>query len=84
MWNVWLYTIILDKKELLVYVLFVREMFFKEALNMTDNMNKFNKVAALLQNKARGAGYKKAAAAVNLAAEFMARGVNVQHGQNEK
>lgn len=51
---------------------------------MTDNMNKFNKAAALLQNKARGAGYKKAAAAVNLAAEFMARGVNVQHGQNEK
>ena len=84
MWNVWLHTIILDKKELLVYVLFVREMFLKEALNMTDNMNKFNKATVVLQNKARGAGYKKAAAAVNLAAEFMARGVNVQHGQNEK
>lgn len=51
---------------------------------MTDNMNKFNKATVVLQNKAHGAGYKKAAVAVNLAAEFMARGVNVQHGQNEK
>lgn len=52
---------------------------------MTDNVSKFNTAAAAVQNKGHGAGYKKGIAAVNLAAEFMARGVNVQEvAQNEK
>jgi len=50
---------------------------------MTE-MNKFNAATAALKGKTHGAGYKKGIAAVNLAAEFMARGVNVQSGGNEK
>lgn len=63
---------------------FVREMFLKKALNMTGTMNELTKATATLQNKSRVVGYKKGIAAVNLAAEFQARGVNVQHGQMEK
>ncbi|HIS71103.1 MAG TPA: hypothetical protein IAD02_03930 [Candidatus Enterousia intestinigallinarum] len=51
---------------------------------MTENTNKFAKATATLQGKSHGAGYKKGIAAVNLAAEFMARGVNVHNTQNEK
>lgn len=51
---------------------------------MTENMNKFDKGAAALEKKAHGLGYKKGVATVQLAAELMARGVNVQNGQNEK
>ncbi len=52
---------------------------------MTENTKNFIQAAAALQGKSRGAGYKKGIAAVNLAAEFKARGVNVHdNGQNEK
>lgn len=50
---------------------------------MTDNVSKFNTASSTLANEnAAGAGYKKGIAAVNLAAEFMARGVNL-HGGNQ-
>ncbi len=52
---------------------------------MTDNVSKFNTASSALANKNAGAGYKKGIAAVNLAAEFMARGVNLHSGnQSEK
>lgn len=52
---------------------------------MTENVNDFTKATATLQNKTHGAGYKKGIAAVNLAAAFAKRGVNVHsNGQNEK
>ncbi len=52
---------------------------------MTDNVSKFNTATNALNSKAAGAGYKKGIAAVNLAAEFMARGVSLQnHQQSEK
>lgn len=50
---------------------------------MTD-VNKFDAATAALKAKATGAGYKKGISAVNLAAELMARGVNVQNDGNEK
>lgn len=60
-----------------------RDVFKKKAFNMTDNMNKLNEAAAMLQAKTQGMGYKKGIAAVNLMAEFMARGVNLQdNGQS--
>lgn len=51
---------------------------------MTENMNKFDKGKMALGVKAHGVGYKKGIATVKLAEELMARGVNVQNGQNEK
>lgn len=52
---------------------------------MTDNVSKFSIAPNALANKAAGAGFKKGIAAVNLAAEFMARGVNLHNGpQSEK
>ena len=51
---------------------------------MTENMNKFTKAAMAVQGKARAAGYKKSIAAVNLAAEFKARNINVIDTQHEK
>lgn len=47
---------------------------------MTDNVSKFSIASNVVANKANGAGYKKGIAAVNLAAEFMARGVNLHNG----
>lgn len=49
---------------------------------MTENTNKFDKGAATIQKQAHVAGLKKAAVAVNLRAEFMARGVDVHDEQN--
>ncbi len=51
---------------------------------MTENTNKYTKAAAGLEGRAHVAGYKKGIAAVNLAAEFKARNVNVVDSQNSK
>lgn len=59
-------------------------MFGKEALKMTETMNKFEKATLAVQGNARGAKYKKGLAKVNLADMFMARGIKVHDTQNEK
>jgi len=64
-------------------------MFLKEALKMTDMINKFNAAGEQLQNRTNAAGYRKGIAAVNLAAAFQARGVvfgpmDFTGDQNEK
>ncbi len=46
--------------------------------------NKFSSATAAIRSNLRGASYKRGITAVNLAAEFMRRGVNVQDGQFEK
>ncbi len=52
---------------------------------MTDNVKSFKTATGALQDKVHAGGYKKGIAAVNLAAEFSARGINVRDmNQNEK
>lgn len=53
---------------------------------MTDNIiSKFGQAAAALRGGAQqGVGYRKGIQAINLAAEFMARGVNIQNNNNNE
>lgn len=55
-----------------------REMFLKEALNMTGNVTKFNKASSALNKSGHAAGFRKAnaAMAVNIANELVSRGVS--------
>lgn len=56
---------------------------FKEALKMTDTINKFNSATAAVQQMAQGtgAGYKRGVNQVfNLAAALQARGISLGTG----
>ncbi len=71
---------------MLVYIVLVREMFFKEALNMTENKNKFDKGIEAVSAKARNSKFNKGIAAVDLAAIWNAHKLKnwQNNGQEEK
>lgn len=56
----------------------------QEALNMTNTIENLKQGTAAIKAQQRGAGYKKGVAAVNLAAAFGARGINIHDGQNQQ